>query len=157
LHDTYFVVGHFHFVLSLGAVFAVIIGFTIWFSLFSGVAINKILGISQFFILFIGVNTTFIPIHFLGLAGMPRRYSEFLDQFLLFHRVARFGSTISVNRFILFIFIIYESLTSIRLVIHANRISLDYLSPVTPKNHGGERAVYGITAIKLASLPHNRS
>lgn len=150
LHDTYFVVGHFHFVLRLGAVFAVIIGFTIWFSLFSGVAINKILGIRQFAILFVGVNTTFIPIHFLGLAGIPRRYSEFLDQFLLFHRVARLGSTISVNRFILFIFIIYESLTSMRILIHANTIALEYISPITPKNHGGERAVYGITAIKLA-------
>jgi len=151
LHDTYFVVGHFHFVLRLGAVFAVIIGFTIWFRLFSGVAINKILSIRQFAILFVGVNTTFIPIHFLGLAGIPRRYSEFLDQFLLFHRVARLGSTISVNRFILFIFIIYESLTSMRILIHANTIALEYISPITPKNHGGERAVYGITAIKLAS------
>jgi len=150
LHDTYFVVGHFHFVLRLGAVFAVIIGFTIWFSLFSGVAINKILSVRQFAILFVGVNTTFIPIHFLGLAGIPRRYSEFLDQFLLFHRVARLGSTISVNRFILFIFIIYESLTSMRILIHANTIALEYISPITPKNHGGERAVYGITAIKLA-------
>lgn len=88
--------------------------------------------------------------HFLGLAGMPRRYSEFLDQFLLFHRVARLGSTISVNRFILFIFMVYESLTSMRILIHANTIALEYISPITPKNHGGERAVYGITAIKLA-------
>jgi len=81
LHDTYFVVGHFHFVLRLGAVFAIMVGLLMWYSLFSGVLIRKVLRIRQFFSLFLGVNLTFIPLHFLGLSGMPRRYAEFLDFF----------------------------------------------------------------------------
>jgi len=76
------VVGHFHFVLRLGAVFAIMVGLLMWYSLFSGVLIRKVLRIRQFFSLFLGVNLTFIPLHFLGLSGMPRRYAEFLDFFL---------------------------------------------------------------------------
>jgi cytochrome c oxidase subunit 1 len=85
LHDTYFVVGHFHFVLRLGAVFAMIVGFTMWYGLFTGLIINGSLRKIQFLVLFIGVNCTFVPIHFIGLRGMPRRYAEYLDAFLMFH------------------------------------------------------------------------
>jgi len=143
LHDTYFVVGHFHFVLRLGAVFAVIIGFIIWFSLFTGVIVNQVLSISQFSTLFIGVNLTFIPIHFLGINGMPRRYAEFLDFYLFFHNISRFGSTISVTRFILFIFIVWEALASFRIVLNPQRRSIEWVNAFPPKYHSAERSIRG--------------
>jgi len=79
LHDTYFVTAHFHYVLSLGAVFGVIAGVSIWFPTMFGVLYNNLLFILQFLFMFIGVNLTFIPQHFLGLNGIPRRYTDYTD------------------------------------------------------------------------------
>jgi len=109
LHDTYYVVAHFHYVLSMGAVFSMLGGFYFWFEKITGVEYSEFLGQMHFWIFFIGVNITFFPMHFLGIAGMPRRIPDYPDAFLVFNKVASYGANISIFSGILFLYIILEA------------------------------------------------
>jgi len=110
-HDTYYVVAHFHYVLSMGAVFAIFGGWYYWFEKIFGVKYSEVLGQIHFWLFFIGVNLTFFPMHFLGLAGMPRRIPDFPDSYAAWNAVASFGSNISTISVILFAYIVFVSLT----------------------------------------------
>jgi heme/copper-type cytochrome/quinol oxidase subunit 1 len=111
LHDTYYVVAHFHYVLSMGAVFAIFSGWYYWIGKMSGLRYPEVLGQAHFWLFFIGVNLTFFPMHFLGIAGMPRRIPDYPDVYSGWNSVASFGSYISAISALLFLFIVYLTLT----------------------------------------------
>eukprot|EP01039_Chlorochromonas_danica_P010949 gene10949-12174_t len=112
VHDTYYVVAHFHYVLSMGAVFAMFAGWYYWIEKMSGQRYPETLGQIHFWLFFIGVNLTFFPMHFLGLAGMPRRIPDYPDAFAGWNAVSSFGSNISIISVCLFFYIVYYTLTS---------------------------------------------
>jgi len=132
LHDTYYVVGHFHYVLSLGAVFGIFAAFYHWIGLMTGLSYNEMVGQVHFWTMFIGVNLTFFPMHFLGLAGFPRRYYDYPDCFAGWNAISSFGAMISF----LSIFIFTSAFTLTPAVKQCRTATtLEWLLPSTPASH----------------------
>jgi len=110
MHDTYYVVAHFHYVLSLGAVFAMFAGFYYWFAKMSGRMYNELLGQLHFWVFFVGVNILFFPMHFLGLDGMPRRIPDYNEAYGYWNHIASFGYAIMALGMVFFFVNIFWSL-----------------------------------------------
>ena len=112
LHDTYYVVAHFHYVLSMGAVFAIFAGFYYWIGKIVGSNYSEVLGKIHFWTTFIGVNICFFPMHFSGLAGMPRRIPDFPDAYAQWNTIASVGSIITMVSTVFFAYVIFDTFTS---------------------------------------------
>jgi cytochrome c oxidase subunit I len=115
LHETYYVVAHFHYTMSLGAVFSIFVGFYYWFPKMTGYMYNEKLGNLHFWLLFIGVNMVFFPQHFLGLAGMPRRYIDYPDAYSLWNFWSSIGAYISGLATLVFLYTVYEAFAKKRI------------------------------------------
>jgi cytochrome c oxidase subunit 1 len=112
LHNDYFLIAHFHYVLSMGATFAVFAGFYFWIGKMSGHPYPEFWGRVHFWTFFLGVNLTFFPQHFLGLAGMPRRYPDYADAFAGWNMVSSIGSWISGVSTMVFFYVLFRVFTS---------------------------------------------
>nr|QBZ38070.1 cytochrome c oxidase subunit I [Bambusiphaga luodianensis] len=137
LHDTYYVVAHFHYVLSMGAVFTIIASFINWYPVITGISMNSKWLKMQFLTMFMGVNMTFFPQHFLGLAGMPRRYSDYPDIYTLWNLISSIGSMISMMSILFLLFIIWESMVFKRKILFKTHMaqSLEWKFNLPPNEH----------------------
>jgi cytochrome c oxidase subunit 1 len=143
-HDTYYVVAHFHYVLSLGAVFAIFAGWYYWFPKMSGYMYNEALGKLHFWLTFIGANLLFFPQHFLGLAGMPRRYADYPDAYAYWNWWSSVGSYITAAGTLVFLFATLYSYFVARQRAPANpwgagATTLEWTLPSPPAFHSYEK------------------
>lgn len=122
IHDTYFVVGHFHYVLSMGAVFGIFTGISIYWPIVSKLLYNRSIIQAFFNVFFTAVNITFIPIHIMGIHGCPRKYKMISHRFRSYVVVRTFGSTIAVVRIVVFMTIYTETMVRYRLIMSLNKI-----------------------------------
>nr|YP_009318506.1 cytochrome c oxidase subunit I [Echinoderes svetlanae]APA17413.1 cytochrome c oxidase subunit 1 [Echinoderes svetlanae] len=137
LHDTYFVVGHFHYVLSMGAVFSIMGGVIHYFPILTGFTVHPRWSKIQFLVMFIGVNMTFFPMHFLGLGGCPRRYPDYADVFHLWHRISTIGAHFDLIGLFLFEWVIWEAFVSERSVnlVNVGNKSVEWGYGMPPREH----------------------
>jgi cytochrome c oxidase subunit 1 len=142
MHDTYYVVAHFHYVLSLGAVFSIFGGFYYWFGKMSGRQYPEWAGKVHFWLSFIGANLTFFPQHFLGLAGMPRRYPDYPDAFAGWNHVSSIGAYLGALGAVWFVGVVIYTLTSGKRVAEnpwgAGATTLEWTLPSPPAFHSYE-------------------
>ena len=140
VHNTYYVVAHFHYVLSLGAVFSIFAGFYYWIGKMSGHQYPEFWGKVHFWLTFIGVNLAFFPQHFLGLSGMPRRYPDYPAAFAGWNFVSSIGAYIGGVAFLVFLYVLYRTFTSKEHV---------------ADNYWGEGATtLGMDPVLAAAVPH---
>jgi cytochrome c oxidase subunit 1 len=109
LHETYYVVAHFHYTMSLGAVFSIFAGFYYWFPKMTGYMYDERLAKTHFWLLFVGINLTFFPQHFLGLAGMPRRYIDYPDAYWQWNFVSSIGAYVAGVATAVFLYTVYDA------------------------------------------------
>lgn len=143
LHDTYYVVAHFHYVLSIGAVFAIFARVAHWFPLIIGISFLPKWANLHFLVTFFGVNITFFPQHFLGLGGIPRRYSDYPDIYTAWNKISSLGSILSFFGVLIFLSFLWERLAALRPIIrnvHSNA-SLEWLNQKPVEDHAVERGV----------------
>jgi cytochrome c oxidase subunit I len=142
-HDTYYVVAHFHYVMSLGAVFTIFAGIYYWIGKMSGRQYPEWMGKIHFWMMFIGANITFFPQHFLGRAGMPRRYIDYPEAFAYWNYVSSIGAFISIGSFVFFLYIMWYTLTRGERVTEnaywGNADTLEWTLPNPPPEHTFEQ------------------
>lgn len=144
LHDTYYVVAHFHYVLSMGAVFAIFAGVTFWYPVVRGVILGERGTQIHFMIIFIGVNLTFFPQHFLGLQGMPRRYSDYPDGFSTWNVVSSSGSLVRIVGVFMFIGFMWLSISTTRASGDVDNLSVEFRPRLPISWHSfNERTILG--------------
>nr|YP_784022.1 cytochrome c oxidase subunit I [Acanthocardia tuberculata]ABF60128.1 cytochrome c oxidase subunit 1 [Acanthocardia tuberculata] len=137
LHDTYYVVAHFHYVLTMGAVFGIFGGFYYWFPLFTGLGLNPTWSKAHFTLMVVGVNLTFFPQHFLGVTGMPRRYAHYPDGYFFWNFISSYGSELSLVSLYLFLFLVWEGFYSERALVFSDSVGPEWLKdnhPYGPHN-----------------------